>query len=110
MDEFDYRGQVVALGALVTECATGHQQEGRAQAFAPRADDVAGHLAYQRHPRVKPLGDDLVHGPHVVGDQGKRGGGVGGVHGTGALKPVQGWRDYRETPDRCRRHRRLLCQ
>ena len=49
-----------------------------------------GDLAHQRHTGIEPFADDPVHLPHVVGNQGKRGNGLGGVHGSRAGRPEEG--------------------
>ena len=77
VDVLDHRGVGDLLLRVVPQEAGGEQEEGRAQALAPRGDDVARHLPHQRDAGLEAAGDDGIHLPHVVCDQGKYGGGAG---------------------------------
>ncbi|MNC85374.1 hypothetical protein D3C83_09690 [compost metagenome] len=65
MDELDHRGKLVAVRAAVAESARGEQQQHRAQALAPAANDVLRHLADQQHAGIEPGANHAVHGAHI---------------------------------------------
>ena len=72
MNELHHSRQRVPVGALAPDGAAEHQQQCRAQAFAPGRDDVLRHLPDQRHFGGQPFVDHLVNPGHVGLDQFER--------------------------------------
>ena len=71
VDEFDHRSHGVALRSFVSDGLGHEQQQSRTQALATGGNDVLGNLTDQRNARGEALLNDVVHGQHVLGDQGE---------------------------------------
>jgi len=79
VNEFHHGGQVQALGAAIAQGARHQQHQGGPKALAAGSNDVLRHLGYQGNVGGKTAGNDGIHGPHVVGDQGKCSSGTGRI-------------------------------
>jgi hypothetical protein len=61
VDELHGRGQLVMAAAFITQQAGTAEGEHRPQPLAAAGDQMAGQLRDQRHLRLHPIKDDMIH-------------------------------------------------